>query len=753
MAVAHESATESHTGTSGSTSEASFDISVPFTSSTRGLLVFSFVNANADNATSVKIDPTGSNTDVPAVSGGRAVDTAGEPGDCKAWFLGSGLPTSTKTVRINRTNNTNVMYAVAITVTADMDTAVYTPGIQTQSTDGTLSEVSVDDGTSGTNSLRYAAINSGLANIVDNPASPGTNNLSRGSNSTWLQSIDFSARVIGVVRETTAGQGARSVGFSASTSDDRAAVYLAVRELVGPSQTTVIDNFNRASLGSSWTTNGGSGLKSYSSTQITANATSGDNCGYYNAQQIDADCDLFAKLSAAGASGSWAAVFAFADPTTDNYTGYAAFFEPQDNLIDLWRCDGGSSSFTQLGSSAAWTEAAGDWLWLKKSGTTLKVYASRDGVLWSLLIEATDGTYSGPFWAGFDINYDAGSGGQAFDALSGGPLVALGSEGSSAGAATAGASGAAVAQTSASAAGVATPAGVGGSTAQTVGQSGGDASGEAAGAAISPTEAESAGSATATAGSASVIAGEAVADGSGAGSGVGGATVGAEASSAGLGEAIGESATIAQGDAQSAGLADGAGSGAATVQAMGSADGQATVSGVGEDAAGSGATGTAAGSATVSGAGAAMQASDAASAGASEITGSGVRIISGDGTSAGLSDAQAVASAIAEAEAIAAAAGTGAAEAAWIAQADGVSIGQALVSGVAITGEDLHRIIIATVRVSARMAVASTVAASQPAAVAICVIQTHARSFAPRVAQRVSVVETVTLPISVEVGA
>ena len=35
MVVAHETATESHTGTTGSASEASFDISVPFTANSR----------------------------------------------------------------------------------------------------------------------------------------------------------------------------------------------------------------------------------------------------------------------------------------------------------------------------------------------------------------------------------------------------------------------------------------------------------------------------------------------------------------------------------------------------------------------------------------------------------------------------------------------------------------------------------------------------------------------------------------------
>lgn len=226
MAVGHETVTESHTGTTGSASQASFDISVPFTANSKGLLVYTFVNANADDALSVKIDPAGANTDVPAVVGGRAVDTATEAGDCKAWFLGAGLPTTTTTVRINRNNNANVMYALAITQTAASNTTVHTPGIVLVQENSALAEQSVTDGSPGTNSLRYAAINSGLAQVVDTGLGANSTDLGAGA------SIDFGARICRAVRETTAGQGSRLVGFNTATSDDCAAVYLAVKEVV-----------------------------------------------------------------------------------------------------------------------------------------------------------------------------------------------------------------------------------------------------------------------------------------------------------------------------------------------------------------------------------------------------------------------------------------------------------------------------------------------------------------------------------------
>jgi hypothetical protein len=221
MAVAHDTAVESHTASTGSASEASFDISITPASGVKGLLVFTFVNANADNATSVKIDPAGANIDVPAVTGGRAVDTATEPGDCKAWFLGAGLPAggSAWTVRVNRTNNANVMYAVAITVTAAGDTEVFDVILQQEN--GAVAEEYVNSGCP-TNAVRYAGVNSGLAT---HPAA--------GANSTELHFFPATAgtRSITVVRETTAGVGARLVGCTGA-ADDRAYVLLAVREKV-----------------------------------------------------------------------------------------------------------------------------------------------------------------------------------------------------------------------------------------------------------------------------------------------------------------------------------------------------------------------------------------------------------------------------------------------------------------------------------------------------------------------------------------
>lgn len=212
MAVAHDAVSESV----DSVAVASFTFSHNPVGTPRGVLVFVFTpNFNADYITSVTYDGIA----MTRVTGGQAIDTAGEPGRCDTFFLGASVPaTDPANIVVTRTNNAAIVYATAATVTAAADTEV--TGIVLVQGDGTLAEQSVDDGSPGTNSVRYAGVYFGDLAV---PAA--------GANSTALIESDFGQRTASMFRETTAGQGARSVGAaSGATSDDRAAVHLAVRE-------------------------------------------------------------------------------------------------------------------------------------------------------------------------------------------------------------------------------------------------------------------------------------------------------------------------------------------------------------------------------------------------------------------------------------------------------------------------------------------------------------------------------------------
>lgn len=221
MAVAHDFASESHTGAVGSISEASFTWSHNPGVAPKGVLVFV---ANLVSASDIVSSVTYGGVEIPAVTGGAAADTATELLYMKAYFLGAGIPTTDPAdVVVNRTNNTDELWAVCITIDAAAGKDLAALGVVLLQENGTLAEQSVDDGSPGTNSLRYAAGASGLG------AFPPT-----GANSTALFDFDTGNQTAAVVRETTAGQGARSVGFTSGTSDDRAFVHLAIKEVAAP---------------------------------------------------------------------------------------------------------------------------------------------------------------------------------------------------------------------------------------------------------------------------------------------------------------------------------------------------------------------------------------------------------------------------------------------------------------------------------------------------------------------------------------
>lgn len=157
----------------------------------------------------------------------QAVDTDTEPGSVVAYFLDN---VTNGTITVSRTNNAVATVGYAASISAARVTRAYqviTRVSSTQNTDantsttgtGASGEVSVDDGSPGTSSMRFAAAYTGAATPV-----------AQGTNSTALQSLDSTALGSSFIRETTAGQGSRSVGFATGTTDDWAMVAVAVRE-------------------------------------------------------------------------------------------------------------------------------------------------------------------------------------------------------------------------------------------------------------------------------------------------------------------------------------------------------------------------------------------------------------------------------------------------------------------------------------------------------------------------------------------
>lgn len=217
MAVALDASSRS--GSTVSASVASFSWTHTPVGTPAGVVV---VVAGTTTATNDVTSVTYGGVSVPRVSGAFAADTAGEPAFTDVYFLGSSVPTGAQTVVVNRNNNANGVWGAAATVTAGADTEVNTAGIVLLQNDQALAEVNVDDGSPGTNSLRFGILSSGALALT--PA---------GANSTRAQGAQPSSRNVGLFVEATAGQGSRPVGAVNATSDDVAMSLFAVREVAG----------------------------------------------------------------------------------------------------------------------------------------------------------------------------------------------------------------------------------------------------------------------------------------------------------------------------------------------------------------------------------------------------------------------------------------------------------------------------------------------------------------------------------------
>lgn len=222
--VTFDASSESHTGTTSSTNEASFSWTHTPAGTPKGATVYV---VGAGDATDIISSVTYGGTAVPAVTGGLAQDTVGEPGFCKVFHLGSSVPTGAQSVVVNRTNNATEVWACCVTVTAGGDTS-YT-GVAVEENDQIPTEEDIDDGSPGGPSLRLAGGHAGMSGI-SNPEEIG-------ANSTLLHDIDYGSYNAVVVRETTTGQGARPVGLDKPWSDDLAFVYLAIIEPGGTAPT------------------------------------------------------------------------------------------------------------------------------------------------------------------------------------------------------------------------------------------------------------------------------------------------------------------------------------------------------------------------------------------------------------------------------------------------------------------------------------------------------------------------------------
>jgi len=220
--VVYDTESESHTGTTGASGDFSWTHTP--TGTAAGILVF-VINRNGSASNEPEDGAvTYGGVAVPVVTGGSARDTttSTEGGWTKAYFLGDAAAIAARasdTVAVAVGSATfNNCWAVAFTVTNSNGGDTDYAGVLAEQNNQALTEESINDGSPGGTSTRFAGIGSGLSTVP-----------SAGANSTAGPDIDYGAYCSGTYRETTAGSGSRPVGAdTGGTSDDVFAVYLAV---------------------------------------------------------------------------------------------------------------------------------------------------------------------------------------------------------------------------------------------------------------------------------------------------------------------------------------------------------------------------------------------------------------------------------------------------------------------------------------------------------------------------------------------
>lgn len=207
-------------GTSDTTTGARTWTHSPVLAAPRGVLVLIVINgASTDVVSAVTYGG------VALTRAATAADTAGEAGRVYAYFLGSGVPAGAQTVSVTR-SGTSAMYCYAMAFDAGGNTEIAASGVLQE--DRANPQVTL---TTTAASLRYVAINSGLANTTDlaMTGDAGTTGLS-------LSAVDFGNQVgridRWVVGAAAAAPSAGSVivGYT-SASDDVAFVAVAVAEI------------------------------------------------------------------------------------------------------------------------------------------------------------------------------------------------------------------------------------------------------------------------------------------------------------------------------------------------------------------------------------------------------------------------------------------------------------------------------------------------------------------------------------------
>jgi hypothetical protein len=184
----------------------------------------------------------------------------------------------------------------------------------------------------------------------------------------------------------------------------------------------LIDDFNRASLGSNWSDFSGAGASALAINASTTLAKGGANyCGsFYNVSTFTRPCETYLSSAWTYVGGSLYFGLALYINPTGTFDGYKIGTDTDaspDRMV-LYRTDDGSD--TELGSHNI-TVASGDRFALQLDATHVRMWIDDGGAGWAEVASAADTTYSSSLAITIDI-FDTGGTDILLDNLNGGAI-------------------------------------------------------------------------------------------------------------------------------------------------------------------------------------------------------------------------------------------------------------------------------------------------------------------------------------------
>lgn len=165
--------------------------------------------------------------------------------------------------------------------------------------------------------------------------------------------------------------------------------------------TSVLDNFNRASIGANWSANpfnaGGANLITASSLYAGHSSTYAE--AWYNATSFAGDCEAFCTLQTRGTNGAtfgmWVGLIRQPSASSSTADGYQAelLFGTTNDSVAIWRYTNSVQTKIAGSTNLAARMASGDKIGLEVKGGTIQLYTYQSGA-WASRLSVADSTYS-----------------------------------------------------------------------------------------------------------------------------------------------------------------------------------------------------------------------------------------------------------------------------------------------------------------------------------------------------------------------